>query len=65
MNYKQIFHRTNFFQLEKSPTLGSIETSDYDKRQFAYQSLEFNLKDKQFCDLFPDTVSSIQVRKFF
>lgn len=48
------------FMLEKSPTLGSIETSDYDKRQFAYQSLEFNLKDKQFCDLFPDTVSTIQ-----
>ncbi|KAJ8918323.1 hypothetical protein NQ315_008016 [Exocentrus adspersus] len=48
------------FMLEKSPTLGSIETSDFDKRQFAYQSLEFNLKDKQFCDLFPDTVSAIQ-----
>ncbi|RZC32389.1 ubiquitin-conjugating enzyme E2 J2 [Asbolus verrucosus] len=49
------------FMLEKSPTLGSIETSEYDKRQFAYHSLEFNLKDKEFCDLFPDTVTKIQV----
>ncbi|EFA03490.1 ubiquitin-conjugating enzyme E2 J2 isoform X1 [Tribolium castaneum] len=48
------------FMLEKSPTLGSIETSEYDKRQFAYHSLEFNLKDKEFCDLFPDTVTKIQ-----
>ncbi|XP_060526940.1 ubiquitin-conjugating enzyme E2 J2 [Cylas formicarius] len=42
------------FMLEKSPTLGSIETSDYDKRQLAYQSLEFNLRNTQFCELFPD-----------
>nr|CAI5836104.1 unnamed protein product [Callosobruchus analis] len=48
------------FMIEKSPTLGSIETTDYDKRQYAYQSLEYNLKDKQFCDLFPDTVASIE-----
>jgi len=47
------------FMLEKSPTLGSIETSDYDKRQFAYQSLEFNLKDSQFCELFPETAAKI------
>lgn len=49
------------FQLEKSSTFGSIETTDFDKRRYAYQSLEFNLKDKQFCDLFPDTVAIIQV----
>ncbi|CAH1954245.1 unnamed protein product [Acanthoscelides obtectus] len=48
------------FMIEKSPTLGSIETTDYDKHQYAYQSLEYNLKDKQFCDLFPDTVASIE-----
>jgi ubiquitin-conjugating enzyme E2 J2 len=40
--------------LEKSPTLGSIETSDTDKRQFAFRSHEFNLKNKTFCELFPD-----------
>jgi len=44
------------FMLEKNPTLGSIETSEYDKRQFAIKSHEFNLKDKIYCDLFPDLV---------
>ncbi|CAG9766524.1 unnamed protein product [Ceutorhynchus assimilis] len=49
------------FMLEKSPTLGSIETADYDKRKFAYRSLEYNLKDSQFCELFPETVEKITV----
>ncbi|XP_018332732.1 ubiquitin-conjugating enzyme E2 J2-like [Agrilus planipennis] len=48
------------FMIEKVPTLGSIETTDYDKRQLAYQSLEFNLKNKQFCELFPEIVTEIQ-----
>lgn len=48
------------FMLEKSPTLGSIESTDYDKRQFAYQSLEFNLRNKTFSDLFPEAVASMQ-----
>ena len=42
------------FMLEKSPTLGSIETSETDKRQYAVRSHEFNLKNKTFCELFPD-----------
>ncbi|XP_060560018.1 ubiquitin-conjugating enzyme E2 J2-like [Ruditapes philippinarum] len=42
------------FMLEKTPTLGSLETSDYTKRQLAAQSNAFNLKDKIFCELFPD-----------
>lgn len=83
------------FMVEKGPTLGSIETSDYtvsadiwpwilnkvvhdlfdvfkcflflffhlfflsfifQKRQLSAQSLAFNLKDKVFCELFPDVV---------
>lgn len=44
-------------QIEKSPTLGSIETPDYEKRLLASQSLEYNLKDSVFCELFPETVS--------
>nr|QBH73234.1 ubiquitin-conjugating enzyme E2 j2 [Thermobia domestica] len=48
------------FMIEKSPTLGSIETSDYEKRQFAALSLEYNLKDKIFCELFPDLVDIIK-----
>ena len=42
------------FMLEKSPTMGSIETSSYEKQIFALKSHEFNLKDKVFCELFPD-----------
>lgn len=48
------------FMLEKSATLGSIETSDYTKRQLAAQSGPFNLKDKIFCELFPDDADKIR-----
>ncbi|KYM96391.1 Ubiquitin-conjugating enzyme E2 J2 [Cyphomyrmex costatus] len=47
-------------QIEKSPTLGSINTTDYEKRQLAAQSLEYNLRDKMFCELFPETVETIR-----
>lgn len=49
------------FMLENSPTLGSMSTTDYEKRQLAAQSLEYNLKDKMFCELFPDTVETIKI----
>ncbi len=42
------------FMLETSPTLGSIETSDFGKRQLAQRSHEFNLKNATFKELFPD-----------
>lgn len=42
--------------MEKTPTLGSINTTDNEKKQLAMQSLEYNLKDKLFCELFPETV---------
>ncbi|KAK3097586.1 hypothetical protein FSP39_011185 [Pinctada imbricata] len=48
------------FMLEKSPTLGSIETSDYTKRQLAAQSGPFNLNDKVFCELFPDVAEVVR-----
>uniref|UniRef100_K1RBY2 Ubiquitin-conjugating enzyme E2 J2 n=1 Tax=Magallana gigas TaxID=29159 RepID=K1RBY2_MAGGI len=48
------------FMLEKDPTLGSIETSDYTKRQLAAQSGSFNLSDSVFCDLFPDVAEEIK-----
>jgi Ubiquitin-protein ligase len=44
------------FMVERSPTLGSIEMSDYERRQLAARSLRFNLNDKNFCELFPDLV---------
>jgi len=42
------------FMLERSPTLGSIETSDWEKKQFALRSLEFNLRNRTFRELFPE-----------
>ncbi|XP_071874128.1 ubiquitin-conjugating enzyme E2 J2 [Bombus fervidus] len=48
------------FMIENSPTMGSINTSDHEKKQFAAQSLEYNLKDKLFCELFPETVEAIK-----
>eukprot|EP00455_Lapot_gusevi_P030780 TRINITY_DN3315_c0_g1_i2.p1 TRINITY_DN3315_c0_g1~~TRINITY_DN3315_c0_g1_i2.p1 ORF type:complete len:183 (-),score=25.38 TRINITY_DN3315_c0_g1_i2:170-718(-) len=41
------------FMLESTPTVGSVETSDYAKRDLATKSLAFNLKDVTFCKLFP------------
>ncbi|XP_047506124.1 ubiquitin-conjugating enzyme E2 J2-like [Pieris napi] len=48
------------FMLEKTPTLGSIETSDYQKRCLAAESLEINLKNEMFCELFPAYVDEIE-----
>ncbi|KAI8796270.1 ubiquitin-conjugating enzyme E2 J2 [Biomphalaria glabrata] len=48
------------FMLEKSPTLGSIETSLCTKRQLAAQSGSFNLYNKTFCDLFPEVAERIK-----
>ena len=45
---------------EKTPTLGSLETSDYTKRQLALQSLEFNLQNKIFLELFPELCAEIR-----
>ncbi|CAL9704074.1 unnamed protein product [Knipowitschia caucasica] len=51
------------FMVEKGPTLGSIETSDFTKRQLSAQSLVFNLKDKVFCELFPDVVDEMKQKQ--
>jgi len=48
------------FMLESSRALGSIEATYYDKLELARQSLEFNLKDHNFTNLFPDLVKEIQ-----
>nr|ACO14974.1 Ubiquitin-conjugating enzyme E2 J2 [Caligus clemensi] len=46
------------FMLESSPTTGSIETSTATKRNFAYNSLDFNLSNKTFVKLFPELVET-------
>lgn len=45
------------FMVEGSPTLGSIETSTTEKRKFARHSLDYNVKDAQFKNLFPELVT--------
>jgi len=34
--------------------MGSIEMTDYERRQLAAQSLETNIRDENFCELFPE-----------
>ncbi|ALC46295.1 CG5823 [Drosophila busckii] len=51
------------FMLESTPTLGSIESSNYEKQMFAQKSLAFNLRNANFCELFPDIVSEIKERQ--
>lgn len=48
--------------LETTPTLGSCESTLKEKRRFAENSLEFNLKNEIFCELFPDVVTEIKER---
>ncbi|KOB72741.1 putative Ubiquitin-conjugating enzyme E2 J2 [Operophtera brumata] len=47
------------FMLENIPTEGSTDSSNVVKRRMATESLEFNIKDKIFCELFPEYVEEI------
>ena len=42
------------FMLEDHSAVGTIQTTDNVKRTFAKKSLEFNISDKLFVELFPD-----------
>lgn len=45
------------FMVEKSPTVGSVETSDAVKQRYARESLAWTIaNDKNFAKLFPDLV---------
>lgn len=44
------------FMLERAPTMGSIETSEHEKRVLAARSHSVNLDNKHFRELFPDLV---------
>ncbi|XP_055603571.1 ubiquitin-conjugating enzyme E2 J2 [Uranotaenia lowii] len=50
------------FMLETTPTLGSCESTTYEKRKYARQSLEFNMKNEVFCELFPEVCEEINER---
>lgn len=45
------------FMLEDTATTGSISTSVEEKRLLASQSHSWNLKNKAFCELFPDLLA--------
>ncbi|XP_061393235.1 ubiquitin-conjugating enzyme E2 J2-like [Musca vetustissima] len=47
------------FMLESTATLGSIETTTYEKQQLAKKSLAFNLKNPHFVELFPEICEEI------
>jgi ubiquitin-conjugating enzyme E2 J2 len=44
------------FMLDTHPTSGSIETTTLQKKKYALQTLDYNVRDKNFCNLFPDLV---------
>lgn len=46
------------FMVENGQTYGSIETTTRQKEQFARDSMYFNVKDKMFCELFPERVAA-------
>lgn len=48
--------------MESTATLGSIETTTYEKQQLAKKSLAFNLKNPHFVELFPDICEEINKR---
>ncbi|XP_021948979.1 ubiquitin-conjugating enzyme E2 J2 isoform X2 [Folsomia candida] len=48
------------FMLEKSPTLGSVETNDMEKKSFALKSIDFNVKDKIVVELFPEVYEEMK-----
>ncbi|XP_055922460.1 ubiquitin-conjugating enzyme E2 J2 [Eupeodes corollae] len=50
------------FMLESTPTLGSTESSLYEKQQYAKKSLAFNLKNSNFRELFPQICDEINCR---
>jgi len=49
------------FMNESSPTLGSLMTSDAQKRSFARASRDFNLRDKVFCELFAELAAELRL----
>lgn len=46
--------------LENTPLLGSCESTTNEKRRLAMNSMEFNLKNEMFCELFPELVVEIK-----
>lgn len=50
------------FMLENSRTIGSIDSTLNQKRRYARESLEYNLKNRIFTELFPEIVTRIRTQ---
>lgn len=48
--------------LESTPTMGSTETTFYEKKQLAKNSLAFNIKNVIFCEMFPEICEEIKAK---
>ncbi|KAL5291258.1 UBE2J2 family protein [Megaselia abdita] len=48
------------FMLESTPTMGSTETTYYEKKALAKSSLQFNTKNVIFCEMFPEICEEIK-----
>ena len=48
------------FMNDNQPTLGSVVTSESERRLLAKKSKQFNMKDKTFCSLFPEEADQIR-----
>lgn len=51
------------FMLDTSPTLGSIDMTEAQRRMLAAKSLDENVRNKDFCALFPSYVEAHKKRK--
>jgi len=51
------------FMCETTQTAGSINTSSGEKKKLAISSADFNLKDPNFCELFPEVLEMIEAER--
>lgn len=59
--FKLIFFLNEYSSIsETAPTLGSINSSDSDRRALARRSIQFNLANKEFVDIFPELAESLR-----
>ena len=51
------------FMLEEAPSFGSISSSSATKRQYAIESLEYNVRNRTFTGLFPELVDVLRKQR--
>lgn len=51
------------FMLEQGDSVGTVKTSEEQRRKYAAESLETNLANKDFCRLFPELVELADLKR--